>query len=269
MSLTLKLRAVPEVPLETEVVRPDTLSGKSEKEIAALPLLYGNRRVDLGEFFSVSGQANGELRVEGDLAKVKYIGAGMTGGRLIVEGDVGSHLGAVMTGGEIEVRGNGGDWVGPEMQGGRITIKGNAGHMLGSGYRGSQIGMVDGEIIVHGNAGNETGGTMRNGLIAIAGDCGDFAGVNMRAGTIVVLGKLGNRFGAGMKRGSIVTMHEAELLPTFTYACTYRPTFLRLYLYRLRKFGLEIADSYFTGPYKRWSGDAVELNRGEALIYDG
>ena len=49
MSLTLKLRAVPEVPLETEVVRPDTLSGKSEKEIAALPLLYGNRRVELGK----------------------------------------------------------------------------------------------------------------------------------------------------------------------------------------------------------------------------
>ena len=72
-----------------------------------------------------------------------------------------------------------------------------------------------------------------------------------------------------MKRGSIVTMHDAELLPTFTYACTYRPTFLRLYLYRLRGFGLNIADSHIAGPYQRWSGDAVELNRGEALIYDG
>ncbi len=269
MPLKLTLRSAPEVPLEAEVVRPDLLSGKSEKEIAASALLYGNRRVALGEFFAISGEANGELHVEGDLAKVKHIGAGMAAGKLVIHGDVGSHLGTTMTGGEIEVHGNAGDWVGPEMRGGRIVVKGNVGHMLGSAYRGSQVGMTDGEIIVHGNAGNETGNTMRNGLIAIAGNCGDFAGVNMLAGTIVVLGKLGIRFGAGMKRGSIVTMNEAEVLPTFTYACTYRPTFLRLYLYRLRKFGLDIADPYITGPYKRWSGDAVELNRGEALIYDG
>ncbi len=269
MSLTLKLRTAPEVPLEAEVIRPDSLSGKSEKEIAALPLLYGNRHAELGEFFAVSGRADGELHVEGELSKVKHIGAGMTAGKLVVHGDVGSHLGSVMTGGEIEVQGNAGDWVGPEMQGGRIVVKGNAGHMVGSAYRGSQMGMMDGEIIIHGSAGNETGNAMRNGLIAIAGDCGDFAGVNMLAGTIVVLGKIGVRFGAGMKRGSIVTMHEAEVLPTFTYACTYRPTFLRLYLYRLRNIGLEIADAYVTGPYKRWSGDAVALNRGEALIYDG
>jgi formylmethanofuran dehydrogenase subunit C len=129
--------------------------------------------------------------------------------------------------------------------------------------------MTGGEIVIHGNAGNEAGNTMRNGLIAIGGDCGDFAGANMQAGTIVVLGKLGIRFGASMKRGTIVTMHDAEVLPTFTYACTYRPTFLRLYLYRLRGLGLKVTDAHIAGPYRRWSGDAIELNRGEALIYAG
>jgi formylmethanofuran dehydrogenase subunit C len=269
MALTFKLRAQPGVPLEAEMICPDKLAGLGEKQIAALPALHGNRMVELGEFFAVSGKANGEIHVEGDLAQVKHIGAGMMSGKIVVHGNVGSHLGAVMTGGEIEVEGNAGDWVGPEMLGGRIVVKGNAGHMVGSAYRGSRVGIMGGDIIVHGNAGNEVGNTMRNGLIAIGGDCGDYAGVNMLAGTIVVLGKLGIRFGAGMKRGSIVTMHEAEVLPTFTYACTYRPTFLRLYLYRLRSLGLKVADSYVTGPYKRWSGDAVELNRGEALIYDG
>lgn len=269
MTVTLKMRTLPDVPLEAEVIRPDKLAGLGEKEIAALPVLHGNRRAALGDFFDVSGKGNGELHVEGDLSRVKYVGAGMAEGKLVVHGNVGAHLGATMSGGEITVDGNTGDWVGPEMLGGRITVKGNAGHMVGSAYRGSRVGMQGGEIIVFGKAGNETGSAMRNGLIAIGGDCGDFAGVNMLAGTIVVLGKIGIRFGAGMKRGSIVTMNEAELLPTFTYACTYRPTFLRLYLARMRAFGLPVADSHFDGPYQRWSGDGVELNRGEALIYDG
>lgn len=269
MALTLKLRAAPDVPLEADSIRPDSLSGKGEKEIAALTAMHGNRKVELGEFFSVSGKANGEIRLEGDLGKVKHLGAGMAAGKLYVNGNAGAHLGAAMTGGEIVVEGNAGDWVGPEMQGGRITVKGDAGHMVGSGYRGSRIGMTGGEIIVHGRAGNETGGAMRNGLIAIGGDCGDFAGVNMLAGNIIVLGEIGIRFGAGMKRGTIVGMHKAEPLPTFTYDCTYRPLFLRLYLFRLRELGLTIPDSYVTGPYQRWSGDSVELNRGEVLIYDG
>lgn len=153
------------------------------------------------------------------------------------------------------------------MLGGRLTIKGNAGHLVGSGYRGSRIGMQGGEIIVHGKAGNEVGGAMRRGLIAIGGDSGDFTGVNMLAGTIIVLGQLGWRTGAGMVRGSIISMHEAELLPTFSYACTYQPTFLRLYLLHLQSLGLPVDDTQITGQYRRWSGDSVQLNRGEILLF--
>ena len=71
-----------------------------------------------------------------------------------------------------------------------------------------------------------------------------------------------------MKRGSIVSMEDVELLPTFTYARTYRPIFLRLYLLRLRELGLGIEDGQNTGSYRRWSGDSVELNRGEVLLLD-
>jgi formylmethanofuran dehydrogenase subunit C len=126
--------------------------------------------------------------------------------------------------------------------------------------------MRGGEIIVHGSAGNEIGGAMRRGLIAIGGDSGDFTGVNMLAGTIIVLGRLGWRSGAGMKRGSIISMHPAEILPTFTFDCTYQPTFLPIYLQHLRSVGLSISDAYLKGPYRRWSGDSVELNRGEILL---
>lgn len=266
MTLTLTLETQPDVPLEAETIAPERLEGLSETEVASQPVLHGNRKAELGDFFKVGGTPNGELRVIGDLSRVKLVGAGMSRGRVVIAGDVGLHLGAAMSGGETLVEGKAGDWVGPEMRGGRITVKGDAGHAVGSAYRGSQIGMRGGEIIVQGRAGNEVGNTMRGGLIAIGGDCGDFAGVNMLAGTIVVLGALGIRSGAGMKRGSIVAMGGAEVLPTFTHACRYQPSYLRLYLLHLKSLGLAVEDGQLDGLYDRWSGDSIELNRGELLL---
>ena len=46
---------------------------------------------------------------------MKWIGRGMTRGRIRVVGNAGMHLGAYMTGGSIEVTGNASDWVGGEM----------------------------------------------------------------------------------------------------------------------------------------------------------
>ncbi|PYP38160.1 MAG: formylmethanofuran dehydrogenase subunit C [Gemmatimonadetes bacterium] len=272
MSLAFTLRTPPTVPLEAEVLTPARLAGLSAPEAAKLSVVHGNERADLGEFFQVQGTADGggagEFRLTGDLSRVKHVGAGMADGRIVIHGSVGMHLGAEMTGGEIIVEGDAADWVGPEMTGGRIVIKGNAGHMVGAASRGSAVGVRGGEIVVFGNTGNEAGHGMRRGLVAIGGDAGDFAGVSMLAGTIVVLGSLGWRAGAGMRRGSIVTMHPVELLPTFSYACTYAPLYLRLLLARLRRLGLPVADAQVSGRYQRWSGDAVELNKGEVLILE-
>ena len=269
MGLIFTFKDSIEIPLEAEVLSPERLAGHSASSAAALPVHYGNVEAPLGEFFQVAETGAEELRLVGDLSRVKLIGAGLSGGRIVVEGNVGQHLGAAMTGGEIVVEGDAGDWIGPEMRGGRIVIEGDAGHAVGSAYRGSQVGMAGGEIIVHGRAGNEVGNGLRNGLIAIGGDCGDFAGVNLLAGTIIVLGQLGIRSGAGMKRGTIVAMKRTEILPTFSYASRYRPDFLRLYLKRLRDFGLPVTDAQIAGAYHRWSGDSVELNRGEILVLDG
>ena len=64
-------------------------------------------------------------------------------------------------------------------------------------------------------------------------------------------------------------MTAAALLPTYARACTYRPPFLRLCLRRLR-------DARPAGDrrrrsraaYTRWSGDGLELGRGEILILE-
>ncbi|HSR63670.1 MAG TPA: formylmethanofuran dehydrogenase subunit C [Gammaproteobacteria bacterium] len=269
MSLQLNLHTLPEVPLEAELLSPESTNGLDADAVAAINVQHGNEKAEVGDFFKVSGQGNGELQLEGDLSRIKYIGAAMQSGTVRIEGNVGAHLGAAMSGGEIHVHGNAADWVGPEMTGGRITVSGDAGHMVGSAYRGSTVGMQGGEIIIHGNARNEIGHAMRNGMIMIGGNCGDFAGVNMNAGTILVLGEPGIRAGAGMKRGSIVTMQQPELLPTFSYSCLYQPTFMRLFLQYAVTRGLPVQEEQLEGEYQRWCGDAVELNRGEILIFAG
>ena len=146
------------------------------------------------------------------------------------------------------------------MRGGELRVEGDAGDRAGAGMRG-------GEIVVGGDAGAQAGAGMRRGLIAVAGGVGEAAGLRMLAGTIVALGGAGPHAGAGMRRGSIVTT-AAELLPTFTFSCTYRPPYLRLYLRRLRALGLPVSDELIDGRYTRWCGDGLELNRGEILILE-
>lgn len=267
MSIELVLHTQPDVPLEAASLCPDKTQGLTTAEIEKLPLHHGNETVSIADFFSVIGEKSTDLAISGDLSRVKHIGALMSTGSIRIEGDTGAHIAAGMSGGSIIVNGNAGEWVAPEMSGGRIEITGNAGHLVGSAYRGSASGMLGGEIIIRGNARNEVGHAMRNGLIVIGGDSGDFTGVNMLAGTIIVLGEMGIRAGAGMKRGSIVSLNTAPMLPTYSFSCLYAPTYLRLYFLHLRKLGFDIKDEQMLGDYERWCGDAIELNRGEILLY--
>lgn len=253
MTLTLTLREQPDVPLEADVLTPDQLVG----DIASLPLWHGKERTRVGEFFEVSG-AGDDVRVEGDLSRVRYVGAGMTAGRLTVAGGVGSHAGAGMRGGELHIEGDAGDHAGAEMRGGTLVVRGSAGRGIGEHMRG-------GEIVVHGDTGAQAGARLRRGLIAIGGRAGEAAGFRMLAGTIVALGGVGPWAGAGMRRGSIVTT-SAEPLSTFTFSCFYRPPYLRLYLRRLRALGLPVEQ--LDGRFARWCGDGLELRRGEILILE-
>jgi formylmethanofuran dehydrogenase subunit C len=260
MTLTLSLREQPDAPLDAEVLTPDRLVG----DIASLPLWHGKERVRVGDFFAVSGSGD-DVRIEGDLSRVRYVGAGMTAGRLTVAGNAGMHVGAGMRGGELHVEGDAGDWAGAGMQGGMLVVRGSAGKQLGGVYSGERAGMRGGEIVVHGDVGPQAGAGLRRGLIAVGGRTGEAAGLRMLAGTLVALGGLGPRAGAGMRRGSLVTMAALEPLSSFVFSCVYRPPFLRLYLRRLRALGL---DAPLDGRYARWCGDALELRRGEILILE-
>ncbi|MEP6953644.1 MAG: formylmethanofuran dehydrogenase subunit C [Solirubrobacteraceae bacterium] len=268
MTLTLTLREAPAAPLRAEALCPDRLAGLSRAEIERLELWHGNRRATLGELFAVSGAGAEDVRVVGDLGRVAGLGAGMTGGRLTLEGSAGPHVGAGMGDGELIVEGDVGDWAGAEMRGGRLIVRGSAGRRLGGAYAGARAGMHGGEVLVHGDAGEEAGAGLRRGLIAVAGRVGAAAGLSALAGTIVAFGTIGAHPGAGMRRASIVAMTTTTLLPSYSPACTYRPPFLRLCLRRLRALGLPVTDEQIEGRYTRWSGDSVELTRGEILILE-
>lgn len=270
MPLTLTLKNPTSIPIEVDTVRLETVRAQSLDQVRATPVQYGNKQPTLAEYFDVEGSAadDNHLVWVGDCTKVKMIGAGLTGGRVTVEGNAGMHLGAEMTGGEVVCTGNAGDWVGAEMKGGRIHVRGNAGHCVGAVYRGGRRGMTGGEIFIDGNAGNELAHTMRRGLIAVRGQAGDAIGFNLLAGSILVFGGAGIRPGAGMRRGTIVLFdsNAPSMLPTFKYSCTYTPDFLRVYLLHLKRTGFSVPDEVLTASYRRYSGDFLELGKGEILI---
>lgn len=262
--LILTIKDPPTVPLEAECLSPDPITGLAPDAVRALPVLLGKRTLRLGDLFTVEGDPGDELELRGDLAKVKWIGRGMTRGRIRVVGNAGMHLGAYMTGGVIDVTGNASDWVGGEMSGGTIRVRGNAGGQLGSAYRGSPSGMSGGTILVEGDAGIELGMRMKRGVIAVKGKVRDFAGLQMKGGTIVLGGGAEIRTGAWMTRGTIVALTPVKLMPTFAYACTYAPAFLRLYSRHLASLGVTLP---LDGGYRRYIGDAAVPGKGELLVW--
>jgi formylmethanofuran dehydrogenase subunit C len=263
--LTLKER--PHVPLEAEAISPDVMAALGHDEVRALPVILGKRQHRLDDFFEVEGAGSEELEIRGDVGRVKWIGRGMTRGRIRIAGDAGMHLGAYMKGGTIEVTGNGSDWIGAEMRGGVIRIGGDAGGQIGAAYRGSLSGMNGGTILIEGSAGIEVGMRMRRGIIAVKGRVRDFAGLQMKGGTIVLMGGAEIRTGAWMVRGTIVALTPVRLMPTFSYACEYNPVFLHLYAKHLQRFGFSIPVEAREGAYQRYTGDTAVPGKGEILVW--
>ena len=267
MRVALTLKEPPTVPLEAETLTPDTTAVLSHDEICALPVHLGKRQRRLDDFFTVEGERSDEIEIHGDATRVKWIGRGMTRGRIVIRGAVGMHLGSAMKGGAIEVFGNVSDWLGAEMTGGVIRVHGNAGGQVGAAYRGSLSGMRDGTILIDGSAGLEVGMRMKRGIIAVGGKVRDFAGLQMKGGTIVLGGGAELRTGAWMVRGTIISLTPVELLATFAYACTYTPTFVPLIAKYLAAWGRTIPFDPREGDYQRYTGDTCVPGRGEILVW--
>lgn len=212
------------VPIFAKCISPEVFEGKNIVQIGQLPVYEGNREKKLQELFKIEeaktaeGVAEPAITIQGDVSKLKYIGAGMTKGEIVINGSVGMYLGEEMKGGKITVYGNAGGWAGSAMKGGTIEIHGDAGDYLAAPYRGSTQGMSGGKIIVYGNAGVDAGAYMRKGIIKVHGNAGQFVGVGMHDGVIYVKGNCDGRAGSCMTGGTIVISGFIEsILPTFTF----------------------------------------------------
>ena len=269
MVLKLSYRTSSSIPVEIEGFTPDWACDKSLAEIEQFEVFHGNRAAQLGEFFTLSGDARDQQwELDGDLTGVHWLGAQMKSGRIVVHGPVGRHAGSEMRGGELIVDGDAGIFLGAEMHGGRIHVHGNAGNLVGARYRGSDRGVTGGQILVDGDAGNEVGLAMRRGLIAIGGSVGDVVGFNMIAGTILVFGACGPRPGAGMRRGTIGLFGSPvpELLPSFCGAAVTQPQFMRVILKSLASRGFQFDASLMDSSFDLYRGDFVSVGRGEILM---
>ena len=256
------------IPLELEGITPEVVRDLDLAAIEQLEIFEGNEKATLGQFFQISGDpSDGEIRFQGDMSGVHWIGTKMSSGHITIEGNVGRHLGSEMSGGRIDVMGDASDWVGAEMKDGQIHVRGRVGHLVGAAYRGSSVGMRGGTILVDGDAGNEVGHTMRRGMIAIGGSAGDLVGFNMLAGTILIGAGQGIRHGAGMTRGTLVFLAEEapELLPTFVSGGRQQPLVMTMLNRELAELGYVCADQLLN-EFDLYHGDQLEGGRGEILV---
>jgi len=217
---TLTPKDIGNVPVSGDLISPDTFFDKDAAAIKGLQLWQGNRRVKLGELFDVD--VKGDAKSPGDMKivitdsvpRIKSIGQDMTGGEIVIKGDVDMHCGAQMKGGKITVDGDADSWLGREMRGGEIIVKGNAANYVGSAYRGEKRGMRDGTITVNGDVRDYCGERISGGKIEVMGKAGILAGLSQQGGEIHIHG-FATIPGGDMTKGTLVIGGSEELLPTF------------------------------------------------------
>lgn len=265
-TVTLTLRAPLADPIDADCVRADRFGTLGEREIAALPVWLGRRQAALGDFFAVRGGHSTRVRVAGDVRLAGALGACMTGGELVIDGDAGARVAAGLAGGHVDVIGSTGDDAGTGMTGGSLRIRGSTGDRVGAGAPGASKGMTGGEIVVGGSAGRDAGARMRRGLLFIGRDAGDSVARAMIAGTVIVLGRAGRNPAFASKRGTLIAAGGVDIPVTYRFACSYEPPYVRLALTHLRRrYDLEIGQEVITGRYRRYCGDAGSPGKGEIL----
>lgn len=268
LRLTLTSRPPARVDLGPLTAQP--LAGRSAAEIAAISLVVGNRRVRLDELFRITGTPGEALEIAGGDDRLDRIGAGLAGGRIVVEGDAGAYLGQRMTGGSITVSGHAGAFAATGMKGGEIRVTGNAGDFLAAAIPGDHQGMQGGLVLVGGNAGDRAGDRMRRGAVLVSGSAGDYCASRMVAGTIAVGGRVGRSTGMAMRRGTVLLLApHGGLPPTFNDCGRFPLTMLAL---------LARAWRGLPGPFgalpaagltvRRFMGDLANDGKGEVLVRD-
>lgn len=208
--------------IDASAIRRSALEGKSIDAIRTIPLTADGRDAPLDELFEcqLDESEPDEIIVEGDLHNVHGIGAEHDRGDFRVIGSVGDYAGCGMTGG-------------------KLLIQGDAGNFVAAPSGTHKIGMAGGQIQVDGSAGDYVGHRMRRGMLIIQGSAGDKLAASMVAGTVCVGGEIGDDLAVGMKRGTVILANDLGLVRQadalggvhnrFSRPIRFDPGFLTLY----------------------------------------
>jgi formylmethanofuran dehydrogenase subunit C len=264
--LTLTLRQCPGQRLDLSPLVPHLLAGKSAREIERIELQTTRHRISVGEVFRLSMGDAGQVCIEGACGRLDYVGREMTGGELLVEGEVGVQAGRLMTGGRLTVRGNAGPWAASGMKSGLLEITGAVGERLGAPLPGEMSGMRGGIVVVRGGAGERAGDRMRRGTMIIEGNAAPYAGARMIAGTLIVLGRAGPMPGFLLKRGTIFLGEGCGALsPTFVDCGLHQLLANRLMAAMIEPYSTRAA-TLMRRPLRRFAGDMAVLGKGEIFV---
>ncbi len=265
--LSIKLKNPTPLRIDMRPFTPDTLRGKSLHDIQFIPVYLGNQSFEAGELFKISGDDTQQILISPESGKLDYIGASMSAGEIIVEGNAGMRAGEQLQGGSVNIKGNTGVYSGAGMTAGRLLIEGNSENFLGAALPGEKQGMSGGEIIIQGNSGDRTGDRLRRGIIIVHGNNGDYCGSRMTAGTIAVAGQCGKLTGINMKRGTLLMTREPESIPV-TFGDNGQQTlpFMTLLLRELRMLSNAFDSAQIGQPVHRYLGDRANSGLGEILI---
>lgn len=248
--ITLSLKAQNKIPIVADTVNPDNFAGKTEDEIKAVQVWYGNMQCPLSELFNVKVEGkdsaeNTKIVINGDASRVKRIGQGMSTGEIEINGNVDMHCGSNMKGGKITINGDADSWLGCEMKGGEIILNGNGGYYVGGGYRGEACGMKGGKITVNGNVRDFLGEHMCGGEIHVLGNAGLLPAILNNGGTIVIEGST-EMPASEMKKGTVIIKGKVkDLLPSYV------------------EEGTEEVDGVL---YQRFAGDVNVSGKGVLLM---
>lgn len=263
--LVLTLKGRPAERLDLSPLVPHLLAGKTAVEIARIGVQTTRRPLVVGDVFRVRMGDVGRIHIEDGCERLDWIGHGMTGGEIVVDGDAGSQAGRLMMGGRLTIAGSAGPWAASAMRGGEIEIRGAAGDRLGGPLPGEMAGMRGGVVIVRGDAGERIGDRLRRGTIVVEGRAGAWAGSRMIAGTVVVAGSAGPLPGYLMRRGTIVLGSWATLSPTFIDCGRLDLVALRLLAMFVARYSARAA-RILQRSLRRFAGDMAVLGKGEMFL---
>jgi formylmethanofuran dehydrogenase subunit C len=265
-TLSLSLRAAPSGAVDLSALVPGKLAGLSVSDVERLALGDSPHAPRVGDVFAVSGETGGAIAISGGSTFLDYVGAGLDGGSMTIEGAVGNYAGRGMKSGTLTIGGNAGAYLASAAKGGLIHVKGSAGDFLGGARPGDKFGMIGATVVVEGNVGERAGERMRRGLVIARGSFGAAAGSRMVGGTLWTETGFGPRPGPLLRRGTLIGPKVDELLPTFADCGRIDPVILGILSRYVAQTLGPLAPKPLPGLVRKLAGDQATIGKGEILL---